>query len=142
MKIDILTYKDTQGNVRLNPFAKSIYEYNQDIYFILSDRVRKNLLFQELIKHSDNQLMFIDGQTLQSKAHNISSIQNYDMEKWLNKKLFKEDRDTLANEISVVDTQGHKRGWPTVKTLLLESGYSIKEGRQSDKRYVVITAKN
>ncbi len=63
-------------------------------------------------------------------------------DEYLNKELFTPDRNELCKIINLKNKSNRLYKWPTVKTLLLDSGYVITDGRQNNKYYSIITIDN
>ena len=58
---------------------------------------------------------------------------------FLNRMLFTPDKSKLCEILNQRTTGGRLRGWTTIKSRLIECGYSIAEGRREDRRYALIT---
>ena len=54
-------------------------------------------------------------------------------------KLFTEDKKRLCAFLSLRHKDGKKKAWTATKEALIEDGYTITEGRQDNKRFVIIT---
>ena len=54
-------------------------------------------------------------------------------------KLFTEDKKRLCAFLSLRHKDGKKKAWTATKDALIEDGYTITEGRQDNKRFVIIT---
>ena len=59
-------------------------------------------------------------------------------EDYLNRRLFTEDKSELCRILNIHTPQGRLCKWPTVHNVLLFAGYTVYEGRQNNKRYVII----
>lgn len=59
--------------------------------------------------------------------------------KYMERPLFKSDRDKLCTTLQARDEWGKVVGWTTVKKKLAEEGYIITEGRTNNRRYYVIS---
>lgn len=64
------------------------------------------------------------------------------IERYLNRKLFKGDKDSLCGDINLTDTQGRLRRWPTIKKLLAQQGYLIEEGKSGSRYSLIKPPKN
>lgn len=62
-------------------------------------------------------------------------------EDFLNRKLFDSDKEALCEDLCIYKP-GKKEiyKWPGIKKRLLEFGYILKDGREDNKRYTIITA--
>ena len=60
-------------------------------------------------------------------------------DKFLNRRLFSGDKEQLCRTMRFLDSQGRLYKLPTVKKKLKQYGYNIKEGRQNNKRYIIVT---
>ena len=68
-------------------------------------------------------------------------------EEFLNRQLFKKDKDNLCKRLKIKNENGRLCGWPTVKLTLLKNHYYIKEGRtnviengkEKKKTYAIVT---
>lgn len=58
---------------------------------------------------------------------------------FLSKKLFTEDKAKLCEILNLRNERGNAVKWPTTKKRLGDTGYIVKEGRENNRRYVVIT---
>ena len=58
---------------------------------------------------------------------------------YLNVRLFAEDRERLAQYLYLLDESGRVCKWHTIKTLLSEMGYQIKNRRNKNRRYFIIS---
>ena len=58
---------------------------------------------------------------------------------FLNVQLFSEGKERLCDFVNMKNPYRKQYKWPTVKTLLIDSGYEIQEGRRNGLRYAVIT---
>ena len=60
-------------------------------------------------------------------------------DEFLGVKLFVPDKTRLCEFVNKKNTYNRPYRWPTVKTLLLDYGYIIDEGRDNNQRYAIIT---
>ncbi len=60
-------------------------------------------------------------------------------DKFLGVRLFTPDKSALCDFVNLKNPYNRPYRWPTVKDLLIESDYSISEGRENNRRFVVIT---
>ena len=60
-------------------------------------------------------------------------------EEYMERPLFKSDREKLCAILQAKDKWGKTVGWTTVKKELAEEGYIITEGRTNNRRYYVIS---
>ena len=60
-------------------------------------------------------------------------------EEYMEKPLFKSDRERLCAILQAKDKYGRKVAWTTTKKKLEEEGYIISEGRSVNRRYSVIS---
>lgn len=58
--------------------------------------------------------------------------------KWLYKKLYKEDKDGLCSELGIRDDRGRLVGWTTVKKILVDNGYIVSEKKNNNIRFSII----
>ena len=63
-------------------------------------------------------------------------------DKYLGERLFTPDKSALCDFVNLKNPYNRPYRWPTVKSLLIENDYSISEGRENYKRFVVITKLN
>ena len=59
-------------------------------------------------------------------------------ERFLNTKLFAEDREALAAVLSLPGSNRMPLRWRGVRDILISSGFDIQEGRRRNKRYIII----
>lgn len=59
-------------------------------------------------------------------------------DKWLNKPLYKEDKDTLCEELGLKEN-GRLLKWTSVKQYLIDAGYDIQDKRTKKDRFTIIT---
>ena len=57
---------------------------------------------------------------------------------FLERKLFEEDKRELSHILGLRDKNSRLVGWNTVKKKLLEQGFTIKDGREKNRRYSII----
>ena len=57
---------------------------------------------------------------------------------FLERKLFEEDKRELSRILGLRDKNSRLVGWNTVKKKLLEQGFTIKDGREKNRRYSII----
>lgn len=62
-------------------------------------------------------------------------------EKWLNRRLTKADKDELCNELAI-KVDGKMLRWTSVKKILKESGYDVKDKKSNSLRYTIIRKKS
>lgn len=57
-------------------------------------------------------------------------------EKYLNRSLTSEDKNSLCNEMNIFDNNGRLRKWPTLKEFIIKSGYKVEDKLETinDKR--------
>ena len=63
-------------------------------------------------------------------------------EEFLDRRLFKEDRDKLCEILNIKDNSNHLMKWPTVKAKLIQAGYCVKDAdnqREKNRRYAIIS---
>lgn len=60
-------------------------------------------------------------------------------EKYLGVKLFTTEKKELIKELDIRNKNNRPCGWTSIKKYLVDNDYSITDGRQSDKRYNIIT---
>lgn len=60
-------------------------------------------------------------------------------QEFLNRPLFKEDKDMLCNQLSIRDNGRRIVGWTTVKKKLIENGYYIRQKKTQGRRVDIIT---
>ena len=53
-------------------------------------------------------------------------------EEFLNIRLFSEGKERLSDFVNIKNPYRKRYKWPTVRELLAESGYEIKDGRYKD----------
>ena len=63
-------------------------------------------------------------------------------DKFLGVRLFTPDKSALCDFVNLKNPYNRPYRWPTVKDLLIENDYSISEGRENYRRFVVITKLN
>lgn len=59
-------------------------------------------------------------------------------EEFLNRELFKEDKESLCEALNCKNENSYKYKWPTVKSYLLDEGYTVIEKRSNNRRYAII----
>lgn len=79
------------------------------------------------IRHDIIQLTLKEDRKLVTK-----DLYNLD-EKWLNRPLTKEDKDSLCEELNIFDSKGRLVKWTTVKKMLEQNGYTIKDKTTTNK---------
>ena len=52
--------------------------------------------------------------------------------------MFEEDKRELSRLLGLRDKNSRLVGWNTVKKKLLEQGFTIKDGREKNRRYSII----
>lgn len=57
---------------------------------------------------------------------------------YLERELFKEDKDKLCKYINYRNGSNRQYKWPTIKKLLQKSGFTIQDGRRSNFRFTII----
>ena len=60
-------------------------------------------------------------------------------DEFLNIQLFAEGKERVCDFVNVKNPYRKKYKWPTVKELLLASGYEIRERRKNNLHFAVIT---
>lgn len=63
-------------------------------------------------------------------------------EDFLDRRLFKEDKDKLCEILNIRDNSNHLMKWPTVKAKLIQAGYCVKDAdnqREKNRRYAIIS---
>ena len=146
LELDILTYKSNyDGEIKPNPFAHAYYEYTNETYFRLRDRVSRCLVYAPLAQHSPNGIRWLNQSTIDSfreHGRNQSKVENMNLSEWLGRKLFKEDKKELVKQLSLRNGKGRVSSWPTAKKYLIELGYEIKDSNTvvngKSKRYSMI----
>lgn len=58
---------------------------------------------------------------------------------YLNRKLFKEEKENLCRALNLRDKNSRLLKWPSIKERLSESGYTVSEKRENNKRYAVLS---
>lgn len=146
------------GVYRLNNYAKSYLEYINEAYIQISNYQSKssgyyvsqvgnrNLLlntdyFGQLSKYAENGVVDIamvwETAIAKSKDNAVEAFRAVESE-WLDKPLSKADKDRLCAELAVVNSRRQIAGWNTIKSLLLDAGYKIKQKRIGSKNYDII----
>ena len=142
--IDILSYIDSQGKVKVNMFAEAIYNYQNAIYSLLETYEGRSIYFNSLQKYTSRPIRYINAEYIRASAANKEKIVATDIENFLDRKLFKEDKEELVEALGLVNNKWRKTKWPTVKKALEEEGFLVREGRTTRQghnlRYTVITA--
>lgn len=59
-------------------------------------------------------------------------------QEWIDKKLYKNDKSALCKYLDFKNECGRTLGWTTVKEILADYGYVIKDGRTNKDRYTII----
>lgn len=57
---------------------------------------------------------------------------------YLGKRLFREEKQAMIEALNLRNPNNRPYGWETVKNLLLDNDYSITDGRERNKRFVII----
>ncbi len=60
-------------------------------------------------------------------------------EEFIGIELFAEGKDRVCDYVNIKNPYRKQYKWTTVKSLLIDSGYEIREGRRDNLRYAVIT---
>lgn len=60
-------------------------------------------------------------------------------DRFMGRKLFREEKDTLSEILGVRGKSGRALKWTGTKERLIEAGYSITESRERSRRYAIIT---
>lgn len=60
-------------------------------------------------------------------------------EEYLNKRLFQQEKKELREKLGLKDAKGHLLAFKTLRERLEANGYTITEGRENNRRYIVIT---
>lgn len=133
LELDILTYKSNyDGEIKPNPFAHALYEYTNDTYICLKDRVRRSAVFAPLSEHSPHDIRWLNQSTIDSfreHGRNQSKVESINLNEWMGRKLFKEDKKELVKQLKLRNGQGRVSSWPTAKKYLIELGYEVKESK-------------
>ena len=59
--------------------------------------------------------------------------------KWLNRRLYAEDKEALCRELIIVDERGRRYKWPNIRKTLIFSDFKVTDKRDKDgRRYSVI----
>lgn len=117
----------------------------QDIKLALLDSPKS--YFEPLKKYGVSPC-FVDKSkaALIEEAKNANKINSYDFGKWLNRKLFTQEKEELTQELELRDSKRQLRKWPTVKSYLEQNGYqvidngskAINPNNGKRQRYVII----
>lgn len=128
--IDILTYRSCDGEAKVNPFAFGFYHYQIGIYSKLADKIGRSTYFHSLLPYSkDRRVSFASDQekdAIRADGANKLSFRNFDLTPYIGRKLFTEDKEHLALDLGLVDTQRHPRRWTTVKRFLEGEGFTVE----------------
>lgn len=57
---------------------------------------------------------------------------------YLDRKLFKEDKDALIKELAIKNDKGRFIPWYKLSQMITDSGYTFSEGRDDDRPYIII----
>ena len=76
---------------------------------------------------TDNPIKYFYGEDVKQAIHNIEALDSFDIAPYLNRKLFKEDKDKLIEEINLQRTKNRKAKWNSVKDILELEGYEVKD---------------
>ena len=119
---DILAYRCDDA-YRVNPFAKSIYEYIFDIYTGIAKMDKENCTdyFNVLNEHSSNQLRFLSADklavsirnSLKFKSLNISELFGF-KDGELSKIITASELKEIANTVNIKDEKGNVYGKETL----------------------------
>lgn len=60
-------------------------------------------------------------------------------EEYLNKRLFQQEKKEFREKLGLKDAKGHLLAFKTLRERLEANGYTITEGRENNRRYIVIT---
>ena len=60
-------------------------------------------------------------------------------DEYLSRRLFTDDKRALCEYLNHRNKSGRLFRWPTIKDMIIDSGYAIEEGRAGNNRYAVIT---
>jgi hypothetical protein len=58
--------------------------------------------------------------------------------KWLSKKLYKQDKETLCQELNFRDNRNRLIGWNTIKKILIDNGYIVSDKKNDNVRFSII----
>lgn len=114
------------GIYEVNPFALAYINRINDIEDALQTNPQG---YFEKLKNLSGNIVFVDKekQIAVSDAKNRSKINSFVPDKWINRKLFKQDKEQLALELDLRDNQRHLLKWNSVKKHLVKFGYQVEE---------------
>ena len=109
---DILTYKDQEGAIKVNPFAKACYEYLFDIYRKLDKPWTAKEYFDDMLRPLciSGNVLYVSADEIKKRATNNSRFNPGVIAAYLNRDLFKADRNQLSELLGLVDSQRRVRG--------------------------------
>lgn len=140
---------------KINSFAKAYLQYIQESYIQISNRCDKKYItqigdrkmlmtedyFNQLSKYAENgEITIKEVITATIETNHENAVEKFrEIEKeWLNKPIGKEEKKELCAVLSVMRSKGQNASWNTVKKMLVDAGYTIKQKRIGSKNYDVI----
>lgn len=147
------------GDYRFNRFAKANLQYIQESYIQISNRYGKKYIsqigdrlmlmtedyFKQLEKYAeDGNVLFDEVITETIKVNHNNAIEKFrEIEnEWLNKPIGKDEKKQLCDMLAVIRSNGSGKstnaGWTTIKQMLINNGYNVKQKRIGSKNYDII----
>lgn len=146
-KVSYLVYRDVlTDEVRINPFARATYQEQLDAQRMLFGRDSKwqaPAYWQALVEHSISGFTYLDKEELLASARNKENASCFDMQPWLNRRLFAADKKELADAMAMRTKKRERASWTTAKKTLEELDYQVTDSKTSvdgkQVRYTIIT---
>lgn len=142
------TTMDKDGEVGDAPFVEAtIKEKRETIEFLSAAEYGDCDYWRSLKEYfKKSRFQWLNGRAI---LYRVSELERkaipikFNAKKWCKRKLFKKDREALTEEVRRSAAEREKTRWEEVKQRLINSGYSVSEGRTKingkSQRYVFIT---
>ena len=142
-KLQRLVYQ-SGDEYKVNRFAKAYLQYIQESYIQINNKCgkkyitqigdRKILLtedyFNQLSKYAENgEITIQEVITATIKTNHENAIDRFRQieNEWLDKPIGKEEKKQLCAVLSVMRSQGKTANWTTIKQILIDNGYTVKD---------------
>lgn len=132
----------------VNNYAKSFFKYQRDYYNILKRSMNakysdiegnhidnlKQYFTKALQKYTNNPITFINGNKHITQLEQDNIIGSFNFEPYLNVPLTTQDKKRLCEEVRMDNGNGRVVKWETLKSKLVEHGYSVVDKQVGVKR--------
>lgn len=151
-----------KGEYRLNQYAKAYLKYIQESYIQLNNYETKNKMnyiskvgnrelllcndyLAQLSRYSVDNMIEIEkiwGAVVKENHNNVMDLFQKVESEWIDKPLYKEDKEKLVADLHIIRSCGKSAKWQTVKDLLIKNGYTVADKRVGkDRKTVSIISK-